>query len=88
MRQGKLNCHHPISASSGSTASVFTISEVVSEGTEDVVSRRWLAIGDILLKRDGLCFFGYNSSYGDQSLKNFFVSDSSSGILCAVNSRI
>ena len=40
MHLGKLNLLHPISDSSGSSASVFNISGVMSEGPEGVVSRR------------------------------------------------
>ena len=40
MHQEKLNLLHPIYDSSGSSASVFTISGVMYEGPEGVVSRR------------------------------------------------
>ena len=40
MHQGKLNLIHPISDSSGSSASVFTIDGVMYEGPEGVVSQR------------------------------------------------
>ena len=36
MYQGKLNLLHPISAGSGSSTSVFTISGVMSEGPKTV----------------------------------------------------
>ena len=42
MQQGKLSLLHPISDSSGSSASVFTIAGVMSEGPDGDVSRRWL----------------------------------------------
>ena len=38
VHQGELNLLHPISDSSGSSASVFTISGVMYEGPEGVVS--------------------------------------------------
>ena len=44
MHPGKLNRLHPISDSSGSSSSVFTISGVTSEGAEDVVSWRRLTL--------------------------------------------
>ena len=44
MNQGKLNLLHPISASSGSRASIFTIDGVISERPEDVVSWRRLTL--------------------------------------------
>ena len=40
MKQGKLNLLHPISDSSGYSASVLTISGVMSEGPEVVISWR------------------------------------------------
>ena len=40
MNQEKLNLLHPISDSSGSSASVFTISGVMYEGLEGVSNRR------------------------------------------------
>ena len=39
MHQGKLNLLHPISGSSGSSASVFIIAGVMYEGPEGGVSR-------------------------------------------------
>ena len=44
MHQGKLNLLRPISDSSGSSASFFTIAVVTSEGPEDVVSQMRLAL--------------------------------------------
>ena len=40
MQKGKLNLLHTISTSSGSRASVFNISGVISEGIKEVVSWR------------------------------------------------
>ena len=42
VHQGKLNLHHPISASSGSRASVFTMVGFMSEGPEEVYYLRCL----------------------------------------------
>ena len=44
MYQVKLNLLRPISDSSGSSASIFTISVVVYEGPEDVVSQSRLTL--------------------------------------------
>ena len=48
MNQEKLNLLHPISDSSGSSASVFTISGVMYEGPEGVVSSDAVKFSDIL----------------------------------------
>ena len=50
MQQVKLNLLHPISTSSGSIASVFTIDGVMSEGPEEVVLLVTFDFGYVFLK--------------------------------------
>ena len=79
MNQGRLNLLHPISASSGSSASIFTISGGMSEGMVEVVSQRRLT----------LVMYCSNLSVRELMMetsfwRKSFVSDSSSGICWAV----
>ena len=58
VHQGKLNLLHLIYDISGSSASVFTISGVISEGPEDVVSWRRLNLVMYFSNEMGLDFLG------------------------------
>ena len=58
MHQVNINLLHPISAISGSSASIFTISEVMYEGPEEIVSRRRLTLVIYLSKYMGLDLLG------------------------------
>ena len=88
MHQVKLKFLHNISASSGSSASVFTIARLVSEGPEEIYSCRRLTLvmycsnerGSVLSVRETVM----ETSFGRKS----FVSASSSGIFYAVPRRI
>ena len=88
MHQGKLNFFHPIYVSSGSSASVFTISGVMYEGPEEVVSWRRLTSVIYFSIGRGLALSGREPVMETSSGRKLFVSASSSGIFCAVPRRI
>ena len=88
MRQRKLNLLHTSSSSSRSSASVFTISGVISERPEEVVYRIRLTLVVYLSNEKGSGFSGREPVMETSFGRKLFVSDSSSGIFCAVPRRI
>ena len=88
MQQVKLNLLHPISTSSGSIASVFTIDGVMYEGPEEVVSWRRLTSVIYFSIGRGSYLSGRDPVMETSSGRKLFVSASSSGIFCAVPRRI
>ena len=88
MHQGKLNLRNTIYASSVSRASVFTISVVMSEGPEGVVSRRRLTSVMYFSNERGLDLSGRDPVIETIFWRKLFVSGSSSGIFCAVPRRV
>ena len=88
MHQGKLNLLHTIYDSSGSSASVFTISGVMYEVPEEVVSRIRLTSVIYLSSESGSDLSGRELVMKSSFWRKLFVSASSSGIFCAVPRRI
>ena len=88
VHQGKLNLLHPISASSGSIVSDFTIAGGISEGPEEVVSQRRLTLVMYCSSERGSDFFARNPVIETSFRRKLFVSASRSGIFCAVHRKI
>ena len=80
MHQGKLNLLHPISTSSESSASVFNIDGVMSEGPGEVVYRRRFP-SVMYCSNERVSFLSGREPVVETSFwRRLFVSASSSGI--------
>ena len=88
MHHGKLNLLRPISAISGSSTSVFAISGVISEGPEEVVSRRGLTLVMYFSSERGSALSVREPVMETSFWRKSFVSASSLGIFYAVPRRI
>ena len=88
MHRSKLFLLCPISDGSGYSASIFTISRVMSEGAEEVVSWRRLALLMYFSNERGSDFLVKELMMETGFWRKLFLSTHSSGILCDVPGRI
>ena len=84
MNQVKLNLLHPISSSSGSSASVFPFSGVMSEGPEEVCFLKTVNFVDVLLKKRDSDLSGRETVTETSLWRKLFASDYSFGIFYAM----